>query len=234
MTYDCVYSLGQWCATALYMKRFGLRSCSGPFDWTGPNTALSVYIDIICSGFAGYMAKENLRFDEVDPIEGTEHYVDVTTGLRTHHEFRVGVDFETNYRNYHEMLMRRAERLLKCLERGERMLLVQFHGEGRYEPDVVCDSVRRLRKKYPSARIDLLLLESENRHVGLTREKLADGIVRVTGDFYDRSRFDPVLGNEPILCSVFRGIRMRGRWRNLLRQRIESVKKRLARHFGGR
>lgn len=232
MIYDCVYSLGQWCATAIYLKRLGLRAFSGPFDWVGPTTELPVYFETICGDFRAFMLKENLRFLESDPIEGTDHYEDVTTGWHTHHEFRTGIDFETNYRNYHAMLSRRVKRFQNSLMNGQRVLLVHFHGGGeRYAASAVCAGMQRLREKYPSARVDLLLLEPENHHAGLTRESLTEGVVRVTGDFYDRARFDPVMGNDRLVRSVLGGIRLHGKFRNLLRQRMQSFKRRFMRIF---
>ena len=47
-TYDAVCSLGQWCATAMLMKKLGLRSWSGPFDWfLGRSADVAQYVDLI-------------------------------------------------------------------------------------------------------------------------------------------------------------------------------------------
>jgi len=226
--YDCVLSLGQWCATAVYLRKLGLRSFSGPFDWLGPTTELPVYVDTLCGDFVGFMAKENLRFLESDPIEGTDHYEDRPTGLRTHHEFVTGVDFDANYRNYRTMLQRRIDRFRRCFDEGKRILLVHFHGEGRYEAAEVLANMQRLRAKYPAARIDLLLLEVEKHRVGLVRETLEAGVERVTGDFYDRARFNEVMGNEKLVVAVLKGIRMRGKFGNLLRVGLQSLARRLS------
>ena len=50
-----------------------------------------------------------------------------------------------------------------------------------------------------------------------------------TGDFYDPPRYDVVRGNKKLAKSVLRRVHMRGRWKNLLRLQIESIKRRLCR-----
>ena len=64
---------------------------------------------------------------------------------------------------------------------------------------------------------------------GYARATGRPGVVIATGDFYDQSRYDAVRGNKVLALSVLGRVRMRGRWRNLLRLRLESVKRRLCR-----
>jgi len=231
IVYDAVFSLGQWCATAIVLKKLGLRSASGPFDWTGPTGRLDGYVDLMTNGFKGYFAKENLRKIREDPVEGTEIYIDTVQRWESHHDFRIGVSFEENYARYRARLDRRADRLLAALRSGGRLLFVHWFGAGRYPREEVVSAMRRLRTAYPSTHIDLLVLETEKFSKGVDYEEPERGVVFAAGDFYDQERFDVVMGNEALVLSVLRRIRMRGRWRNLLRVRIESLRKRLRRTF---
>ena len=187
IVYDAVFSLGQWCATAIVLKKLGLRSASGPFDWTGLTGRLDDYVDLMTNGFKGYFAKENLRKIRENPAEGTETYIDTVQRWESRHDFRIGVSFEENYARYRARLDRRADRLLA--------------------------------------------LETEKFSKGVDYEEPEAGVVFAVGDFYDQKRFGAVMGNEALVLSVLRRIRMRGRWRNLLHVHIESFRKRLRRMF---
>lgn len=231
-TYDRVYSLGQWCATAICLKKLGLRSASGPFDWTGPNVRLPKYLELLRTGFIDFMRKENLRFVEEAPAEGKVHYVDAATGFRSHHEFRIGVPFDAMYDAFRATLDRRIARLLADLSSRRRVLFVHYLGEGHYARADVAADMARLRARFPLAEIDLLVLETETSAPGLAWEEPAPGVRFVVGDFYDRARHDEVMGNEPLCRQALGGIRLRGRLKNLLRLKAQSARRRLARAFG--
>lgn len=231
-TYDRVYSLGQWCATAIYLKKLGLRSASGPFDWTGPNERLPKYFELLRTGFRGYMQKANLRFMEEASSEGTVHYLDAATGFQTHHDFRAGVPFDAMFDAFRAMLDRRIARLQSDLASRRRLLLVHYLGEGHYARADIAAEMARLRAQFPLPEIDLLVLETEKSASGLAWEEPAPGVRFVVGDFYDRARHDEVLGNEPLCRRALSGIRLRGRLKNLIRLKAESLKRRLARAFG--
>lgn len=228
-TYDAVWSLGQWCATAISLRKLGLRSGSGPFDWTGPNERVGHYIDLMINGFQGFLAKENLRKLKEDPFEGTEIYVDTVQNWETHHEFRIGVPFDENYAKYRQLLDRRIDRLLTSLRSGGNILFVHWLGEGRYRREEVVADMKRLREAYPATRADLLVLEQQNFAEKPVYEEPEPGITIVTGDFYDRSRFAEVMGDEKLVLSVLRRIRLRGRWKNLLHLKIASFRRRIKR-----
>jgi hypothetical protein len=227
--YDAVWSLGQWCATAISLKELGLRSCSGPFDWTGPHEEFSHYVDLMINGFDGFLAKENLRKLKDDPVEGTEIYVDCVQRWETHHEFRIGVPFEENYAKYRALLDRRIKRLISSLRSNGNILFVHWLGEGKYNREDIINDIKRLRQAYPNATIDLLVIETERFTKTISFEKPHEGVIFAVGDFYDQSRFDPVMGNKKALFSVLRHIRLRGRWKNLIHLKTASLKRRLKR-----
>ena len=71
--YDHVCSLGQWCAVAIDLRKLGLRSHSGPFDWIGQYVPVSQYLDMTANGVQGLMLKDNLRDVGSNEAEGTLH-----------------------------------------------------------------------------------------------------------------------------------------------------------------
>lgn len=234
-TYDAVWSLGQWCATAMAMKKCGLRSASGPFDWMmGRGVHIHTYVDLLTAEFADFFLKENMQ-KVCDAIrEGTEHWKDTRLGLEIRHDFRLGVPFETNYANFRIRIGRRIVRLLELLRRGGCVLFVHWMGEGSYQREDVVAEVRRLRAAFPESTIDLLVIETEKFKPDVLYEEPEPGVVFAVGDFYDQERFDPVQGNEKLVVSVLRRVRMRGRWKNILHLKMASLRKRLGRVFGGR
>ena len=230
IVYDSVWSLGQWCVTAMSLKDLGLRSASGPFDWMGgPHELIGYYAEMIVKGFPNFFLKENMRKLRENPKEGTEHWFDDGQGWEIRHEFKMGVPFEENYAKYRAQLDRRIERLLASLRSGGQVLLVHVRGEGRYAEGEVVGAARRIRAAFPDTKIDLLVLEPDSSVKDIVFEEPESGVFVAIGDFYDMRRYDVVRGNKPLILSVFRRIRMRGRWRNLLRARIESLRKRLLR-----
>ena len=227
-TYDHVCSLGQWCAVAIDLRKLGLRSHAGPFDWVGPYAPLSLYLDMTANGVQGLMVKDNLRNVGSSEAEGTLYYRDLVTGFESRHEFKIGVPFDENYATYRALLDRRIAWLLSVLRSGAKVLFVHWHGgEGRYRSDEVVGAMRRLRSAYPGSQMDLLVIETEKFSKDVRYEEPEPGVVFAVGDFYDEYRFGPVMGNEELALSVLRQLRVRGRWRNLLRQKVKSIHRRL-------
>jgi len=227
--YDAVYPLGQWCAPTFCLKELGFRSASGPFDWMGRDGAIGDYVGLLVENFSGFFLKENMKKLGDVPGEGTEHWKDMKQGWEIRHEFRVGVPFDVNYENFHAVVRRRAERLFGLLRSGRRVLFVHWRAEGRYSPDEVVSAMRRLRAAFPESVIDVIVIQTEKYANGVSYEEPEPGVVIATGDFYDPARYDVVRGNKKLAKSVLRRVHMRGRWKNLLRLQIESIKRRLCR-----
>ena len=230
--YDHVCSLGQWCAVAIDLRKLGLRSHSGPFDWIGQYVPVSQYLDMTANGVQGLMLKDYLRDVGSNEAEGTLYYRDLVTGFESRHEFRIGVSFDENYANFRALLDRRIAWLVSTLRSGAKVLFVHWHGgEDRYRREEVVDAVKRIRAAYPESKIDLMVIETERFAKDVRYEEPEEGVVFAVGDFYDRDRFGWVMGNEKLALSVLRRIRARGRWRNLLRLKLASMAKRFRKHF---
>ena len=232
--YDGVVSLGQWCATAMALKKLGLRSASGPFDWLGAGRPIQEYVGLLTTAFDGFLQKGNLEKVGEDKASGRVYYMDRGTSFEFRHDFDAGHPLDEAYARVRAKYDRRIARLLTALRGGGRFLLVHYRGSGRYADAELVEAMTALRAHFPAATLDLLVLETDATLKGLFSYSPAPGIVRTFGDFYDLARFNPVMGNEPLLLSALREIRLRGRWRNLLRMRVESFRRRLFRRFGRR
>ena len=181
---------------------------------------------------SNFMLKENLRENGGCEADKAIYYMDTASGLESRHDFKVGIPFEESYAKFRARLDRRLDRLRTCLRSGGKVLLVHWFGEGRCRRDETVDAIHRLRAAFPDTVIDLLVVETEKFAKDVAYDEAEPGIVFATGDFYDQSRFDPVVGNEKLALSVLGGIRLCGRWRNLLRTKKALIKKRLLRIFG--
>ncbi len=232
--YDAVISLGQWCATAMALKKLGLRSASGPFDWVGPKQPIQDYVALMTSGFDGFLQKANLeRFGE-DKTSGHAFYMDSGTSFQFRHDFDAALPLEAAFARVRARYDRRIARLFAAMRGAGRLLFVHYCGMRLYSDGELREAMETLRAHFPAATLDLLVLESDPSVKGLCSYAPSSGIVRTFGDFYDPARHNPVMGNEPLVLSVLRRIPLRGRWRNLLRLRVESFKRRLSRFRGKR
>lgn len=223
--YDLVVSLGQWCATSIILKKLGLRSTSGPFDWAGRFVTFGGYVDLMTTGFGGFVLKENMRHVGSNPGEGVDYYLDTGTDLEFRHDFRIGVPFDDEYDRFRAMMHRREDRLLRALHSACNVIFVQFYSEGRYAREGLVSDLHRLRACFPEAHIDVMILEISAADGHPVWEEPAPGCCVVTGRFFD-PRSMGVLGDERLCREVLRGIRLRGRFLNWLRVRMESFRRR--------
>lgn len=230
--YDRVYSLGQWCATAILLRKCGLRAASGPFDWFKPKADrpyLLEYLRCLRERFSVFMRQSALRLDGFCGPEGKDRYLDVETGWVSYHDFLHGATLADSYGAFRARLDRRIGRLLGDLDSGRRILFVHFLGKGHYERREVAAAMQEFRAAFPAAHADLLVMESDSRDAEVRYENPAKGISFAVGDFYDASRHDVVMGNECLCCRVLSRIGVRGRWRNLIRLRVASWGRKLRR-----
>lgn len=100
---NCI-SLGWFCGVASSMSRYGLRRCSGPFDWYFSD--LESVLKLMETDFNDFMARKNLFVDADVPIV----FHDKKYGFLCSHDIQN--DFETEYEGIYQKYMRRANRFL--------------------------------------------------------------------------------------------------------------------------
>ena len=125
--YDIAISLGAPCQTAEQLRRHGLRTFSGPFDWTVLESVAHL-VKAIDSRFANYFLRENLIVDG----EGDHHYLiyDTYYECMSVHDFPLVDDPDEIFDAYPafvEKMWRRINRFYEKIEKSKRTLFVRYH-----------------------------------------------------------------------------------------------------------
>ena len=131
--------IGTDCTAAHYLRRKGIRSMAFPFDWTV--TPLLSALDLLENRFTDYLSQENLTFLPADnrllfAENGTDIKIsnDIITpvvcqkyGILYPHDFTEAGSADLP--DVKEKYDRRIAKLLKLLDRGERLTFVYHIGE---------------------------------------------------------------------------------------------------------
>ena len=149
---NCI-SLGWYCGTASSMAKYGLRSCSGPFDWY-----FSDYASVIKQmedDFRDFMTRDNLEGLEDRP----RAFRDTKYGFEVCHDLEHGLD--EDYEALCEKYARRVRRFMEMTKEPTLFLrAVRSEEELQYiaENAEYIDSV--IKKNNESNVVTYLLLDS--------------------------------------------------------------------------
>lgn len=223
-SYDQICPIGEWCGTALWMRRQGLRNASLPMDWIGLGDIVG-FVDVICGDFKGFLRKENLHLIEAgkDQTFGMMVYEDVATKARLYHDFPVGIEFEKAFPVVQRRYLRRIARLYECVNAAKRTLFIHYARQKATDAGTVLECARRLREKFPGKNPNLLVIENMSEPCEEVAEELAPGVVRIRGNFF-REGDDSRYGNLRMGREIFSAIQFKGRWLQLFCRRIERVR----------
>lgn len=125
--YDIAISLGAPCQTAEQLRRHGLRTFSGPFDWTVLES-VECLVKALDSRFENYFLRENLVVDG----EGEHNYLiyDKYYQCMSVHDFPL-VDFPDQifdaYPAFVEKMQRRINRFYEKINKSKLTLFVRYH-----------------------------------------------------------------------------------------------------------
>lgn len=220
MTYDCIFSVGQWCATATYLTKYSLRGCSGPFDWfLAHHVPFATYVDVICRDFDGFMTADTICPDPDTP----GRYVETTSKMVSMHDFRAGVPFAEELPVVEAKFLRRAARFRVMLARSQRVLFVRCVQAQEADIDDLCLGLSRLRAKFPRKTIDLVVLQHDAKAVAITTESPMSGLTVHRAPFFGLDG-KPVIGNERLCGRVFASLHVRGKWKNRLWRRLKTLR----------
>ena len=161
--FDIIYSLGLDCACAKYLIKFGLRSCSGPFDWlSGAN--FSTRMNLILNDFSGFFEKDEIKL--LTPSKDktmnfrTDDYHNIAKGFAYYHDFRSGIPFDEEYLNVKQKYDRRIKRFLRNINEKKKVLLV-YHAHFETVPNYVCiEYCKKLEQKFNKP-IYLVIIEND-------------------------------------------------------------------------
>ncbi len=176
-TFDYVCSLGSSCLCATVLRDAGLRLSSGPFDWlTGADFCSR--IQLIVDDFSNWMVKDDFKLIGKTTVGVHNGYENVRTGFRFLHDFSSNRSFDDCYDEVCRKYERRIVRFYARIRASRRVLLVWV--ENPLDPDAPsADDVRwgvnELARKFPSACIELLIIEHASEKVpateGITRAR---------------------------------------------------------------
>lgn len=103
--FDYFISLGSGCSVAASMSKYGLRSCSGPFDWLiTPDFSYVLYH--IETDFKNFLLQENLEMYDENP----KHFRDKQYNIKFIHDKESFID------EYEELKKKYNRRINKFLE----------------------------------------------------------------------------------------------------------------------
>lgn len=126
-TYHAVFSLGANCQTAYQLRRLGLRSCAGPFDWF-ISAHHSGLIAVLENRFDDFMKLEHMKL--VGQFKTCYCVKDEKYGIFSYHDFPTQLPEERwadAYPEFHQRQIRRQERFLQAVSSVNRILFVRLN-----------------------------------------------------------------------------------------------------------
>jgi len=155
--YDFVASIGRKCQPAGRLKRAGLRTISGPFDWFASQRLPQVG-RIINRGPQEMFLKENLQVN--GKFKDCMDVTDTLTGFRTIHDLKIedcqnGV--EAAVAAMMVKITDRYHRFMDAIRNSERVLLIRIGAEEAG----VRSLMKVLKKQFPNTQVEVLIIKEE-------------------------------------------------------------------------
>lgn len=230
--YDHVISFGATCGCAMHMLRHGLRNCSLPLDWMGvEQIGWSGTVDLVCGGFKDYLLLENLvPYDGPQPPHAedrrTDIYFDQAWKIISAHDFRKGVPLAEQYDKVMDKVHRRQARLMALLAEPSKKLVLFRDIRGEEDDAIVLAAARRLKAAFPEGTTNVVYLRNRVGFAGFERRDLAPDVVVFDGWFH-RKDAHVSLGDIALNDRVFSRIRARGKYLNILKDKLAAWRRRL-------
>lgn len=206
MKYDIIYSIGEDCGCAGNLAVFGLRKCSGPFDWL-THATFEKRIDLITNRFENFMCRNDFLLMGKNPKiandDDHDYYQNTNTGFYFYHDFPIGVSFDKCFPEIHEKYQRRINRFYNNVEHKKRVLFVWFSRFTDLSDDVIIKCAQKT-KKYFKKNIDFLIVEnSKQNNDKIFIRQIAKNIIRYKVSTDTDIETDLVSGNRKNLTKVF-------------------------------
>jgi len=229
--YDLIVPFGKWCGPAFWLRKFCLRSCSLPFDWmAGDAYSLEDYVSIVCNDFVDFLQRDALSFHTYGnpEIDECDTYRDDHTGLFSCHDFPIGASFEAAWSQVRAKYDRRIARLFSEIRRSRHVLFVHIErcpqeSPSCSEPTAMLAAVSAMRRKFPETAIDFIIVRHDSSVKDPVFATLEYGVYYTVGDYW-RPDINDRYGNVELLTPIFRSIKLRGRWKNVLHRRFARWK----------
>ena len=129
--YDFIVGLGRACSCSQSLRRAGLQLLSLPWDWITydlhpPRPDLLLRIDVIASGFAGWLEEEDLKFVKRNPVSGMDLYINERNNILFAHDFPPDVPLHESFPAVKAKYDRRVKRLLQLLADAKSGILAVY------------------------------------------------------------------------------------------------------------
>ncbi|MCG8708355.1 hypothetical protein JHU04_001562 [Brenneria sp. 4F2] len=207
--YDIIYSIGRDCACSEYLKKNGLRICSGPFDWL-TNAGFEERFTLLLNNFENFLNPEDFILLEKDiSIENDnscDYYKNVRTDFYFYHDFPTEVPFKDSFPDIAKKYRRRIQRFYDNVKNKKIVLLVWFsHYHNTSDEAVIrlCDSFCQKMERS----IDFLIIEhspnKKNHQIeikNITNNIMRCSLYTIT---LDASGNITTLGNENSCHKIF-------------------------------
>ena len=159
--YDAIFSLGNTCGCALYLRQCDLRVMAGPLDWVRGSEAFLQRVAFVEAHFRDWMVPEKMT--PLSQVPGFTFFLtkDLGTGIEFLHDFHGKTDFQTELNAVRERYLRRQQRFFETVSAAEHTLLVWFNCRVPVTPEQdLLEGFARLRKAL-GRDVDLLAIEHD-------------------------------------------------------------------------
>lgn len=210
--YGCVFSLGEVCFCASYLRKMRLRHFSAPFDWIAGGT-FAERISFLLDGFKGFLEEGDMEFyGRRDYPEPCDIYRNKHTRMVFNHDFPLNKDLSATFPVVKEKYNRRINALYKNIQAAEKVLLVYMEqaetSSGIKSGEELVPLVRQLNEKFRPVQVDLLYIRhNEQMKDGeFSQKRLSPNVC--LAECYNRRRHDdvPSAGNYDNVKKIFKNI----------------------------
>lgn len=225
--YDLIYSLGEDCACTMFMKKYGLRISSGPFDWL-TKASFVQRLDMIESNFLDFLNPNYLSKMGYIENEKKDTYENTKTGFYFYHDFPTGVPFLEAFPDIQKKYNRRIERFYTSVRESENVLLIWLSRDKVLDSNILFQSYERIKNIFPNTNIDLLVLENDFDIIEFKYEQLTPHILKITYDNASYDKSNPILetkGNFRKTEQVFKKIKIKKTFKIICHRLCFKIKK---------
>lgn len=206
-SYDLAFSIGGACACSQALRRAGMQYASFPFDWLVDYPSVVFAAKLLVDGFDGLLCREKMVCRGPNASNDKDIYRNEANGLYFLHDFPKGGDFAKEFPTVDAKYRRRANRLLKLIERGGNVLLmyVTIPNEKRLPDSEFVESLEIISRRFPNCRFDLLCLSQKAS--GFSRvDNPSPHLFRADFDYQSKAPGSENIADEHIVAKVLRKI----------------------------
>ncbi len=208
--YDLIFSLGEACFCATFLKLTNLRKCSCPFDWMY-GASFFERLKILDNKFENFLNIEDLEYiDKRLKPEPCNIYKNNKNNLVFNHDFKINTPLEQSFPQVKQKYDRRIKRLLKELNKKQNNVLIVYIKLPENDVEVLDEDliigIEKLNSTYNS-QIDLIYIEHDEQMVDeeYHYRKISKNITKI--NLYNKTRGnDEIKGNFNNCTLIFNKI----------------------------